>query len=815
MRMFSAGIIICFAATSLSCGDSAISPVLVDINQTVPDNSELLENPGDSSNDLVDAANTAVEWPECDDKGAAGCPCNENSECAKGYCVATGDGKVCTDTCVEECPIGWECAPVTNAGSDVTFICVPKYTNLCRPCESGEECAQLGGNGSFCVEEQGGDGSYCSPNCSDDKPCPADYECSALETKDGNPISRCRPTGGKCSCNLKAQKEEASTTCWVSNSWGTCTGTRVCSADGLSDCGAQTPAEEICDGMDNNCNGAVDEDFPDFDNDGTLDCLDSDDDGDNDPDDLDCEPLNPNIHHAATEICDGLDNNCSDSVDEDLGETSCGEGVCATTVPSCIFGKINECKPLIQPGELVEVCDGLDNNCDGNVDEAMGESSCGQGECVHSISNCLEGIPQFCDPFEGLALAEICDGKDNNCNGESDEGLGESTCGKGQCAHTVQNCVDGAPQFCDPFEGASPEVCDGKDNNCNGESDEALGESTCGKGECTNSVQNCVDGKSVVCDPLLGSKSETCDGKDNNCNGESDENLGSTTCGKGECINTVQNCVDGKSVSCDPFLSSKDEICDGKDNNCNGVPDEDLGSTTCGKGECINTVQNCVDGKSVSCDPFLGAKQEICDGTDNNCDGKIDEGCPPLGEQVIDPTFSNVSGQICGSGIINGPKSIGGKWRAFVRDTNPSNGYGCGNMCAGASGKTGYAGGSNGAGCNAIVYQCVPVPYYNKITLSYRYKATSSYSGSVHRVLVYGTCSNGPASGNSWLPYSGKALYENTAKPGNWKQYTHNLTDELTKYKGKTIFIGLITNNSWAASYNPQSWIDDVHLIAE
>jgi hypothetical protein len=462
-------------------------------------------------------------------------------------------------------------------------------------------------------------------------------------------------------------------------------------------------AVEVCNGQDDDCDFVADDGFPDFDKDGAKDCLDDDDDDDQDPDLTDCQPLNPTAGHGLAEACDGLDNNCDGEVDEGFGTTTCGLGKCKHTIKNCFGGVLVMCNPF--DGAAAETCDGLDNDCDGIADEDLGTLQCGVGQCLHTVPACQQGKPGACDPMQG-ASEELCDAKDNDCNGQTDEGLGKTTCGLGQCEHAVDNCIKGIPQMCNPFVGGGKEACDLVDNDCDGMVDEDLGAMPCGIGTCYHLVPHCIDGVPGECDPKEGAKPEACDGLDNDCDGAVDEDLGTTSCGKGICAHPEDNCVGGKPVLCNPFEGAQAEVCDGLDNDCDGLTDEDMGSVTCGQGVCQHSVLLCENGVPKQCDPFLGKTDETCDGKDNDCDGAVDEdlGMTTCGLGSCLHTVDNCSnGQPKQCDPLEGasPEICDGKDNDCDGKTDPVDAAGCKTFYADADNDK-YGAGAGSCLCNAV-----------------------------------------------------------------------------------------------------------------
>ncbi len=251
---------------------------------------------------------------------------------------------------------------------------------------------------------------------------------------------------------------------------------------------------ERCNLRDDDCDGAVDEAFPQLgarcsagvglcNEAGLFACG---------PDGVVC---NAAPHPPRDEVCNGLDDDCDGETDEGSADCcvpgearACGveTGACAAGTQLCGAARSwGGCEGAVGPG--VEACNGVDDDCDGLTDEDQGTVSCGVGACAHEAAACVGGQVVACDPFVG-ALAEACNGLDDDCDGVVDDeaaGTGVAcTAGIGACARAGTTvCSDGGV-LCDAVAGAPvAESCNGLDDDCDG----VVDDDTCGgNGSCAD-----------------------------------------------------------------------------------------------------------------------------------------------------------------------------------------------------------------------------------------------------------------------------------------------------------------------------------------
>ena len=484
----------------------------------------------------------------------------------------------------------------------------------------------------------------CTDNDGDGFGSPGNASCPNGAAEDCNDsVSTIFPGGSEicdgfdndCSGVIDDNIAPVLTTCGV----GVCTGNAgllSCLAGSLVDsCDPSAGATaEVCDALDNDCNAVVDDGIAAVattcgvgvctGNAGLLSCLagslvDS------------CDPLGG----ASAEVCDALDNDCNDVVDDGIADIATGSGVgeCQSQIQSCSGGAFTIVQTAIVPA--TELCDGLDNDCNDVVDDGIADIATGSdvGECQSQIQSCSGGAFAIIQTAIGPAT-ELCDGLDNDCNDVVDNGIADILSGSdvGECQSQIQSCSGGAFTIVQTAIGPATELCDGLDNDCNDVVDNGIADILSGSdvGECQSQIQSCSGGAFTIVQTAIGPATELCDGLDNDCNDVVDNGIADILSGSdvGECQSQIQSCSGGAFTIVQTAIGPATELCDGLDNDCNDVVDNGIADILSGSdvGECQSQIQSCSDGAFAIIQTAIGPATELCDGLDNDCNDVVDNG---------------------------------------------------------------------------------------------------------------------------------------------------------------------------------------------
>ncbi len=707
--------------------------------------------------------------PDVLEPGEIGAPCDSNSDCFSGFCVPSNEGHVCSKLCVDDCPVGWSCKGVSN-GIDVTFICLPPSDRLCEPCTVDYQCG-----GGLCLTFP--DGPACTSPCETGDDCPAGWLCEERASEDdlgGATSGQCVPVTGTCGCTPWVDGLQRS--CSRANDFGTCWGAQTC--DGLTgwgECSGGDPEAEVCDGQDNDCDGLADEDLT--------------------PPEPQCAVTNEHgacqgtpvcqgaagwvcaAKTPAAEVCNYLDDDCDGVVDQpfrgDDGQysldahcgacnvactdmfpnatgtcdassgspvcvvASCAPGYYAVNATTCLPLQSSECLPCktdahcATPGDRCLSFDGgqfCGRDCsDGNAYGTPAgtcptgyvcAAQAGGGEqCVPETGSCACKDPEdhgvaraciqdnahgqcagleVCDAATGWSACsaavpgpEVCNGVDDDCDGQTDEGVAPPSDGcvvesdYGACGGDWK-CGGGAGWVCDAPVPAA-ESCNYLDDDCDGQTDEGFRDPAsdlydsyehCGQcgASCEGAILFAVDtqcvqdaaageaycvavscepgyfsppGNERLCIPAAGGGDCSPCSEDSHCAG-----LPGGTC---ESLDGGNFCVRGCSPAegCpDGFACGDDWLCRPVSLSCSCLPGLEGAMRPCMKGNsygaCSGT-QMCDPGATPGWSACTAKtpEAEVCNGLDDDCNGLVDDG-------VLAPT------EPCAKSNEHG--SCGGAW---------------------------------------------------------------------------------------------------------------------------------------------------------
>ncbi len=520
-------------------------------------------------------------------------------------------------------------------------------------------------------------------------------------------------------------------------------------------------AQEICNGIDDDCDGLIDTNDPSLTGSGLW-YADTDGDNYGDPnnslfsctsptgyvmDNTDCDDSDSTINPAAAEVCNGVDDDCDgliDGNDPDLIGTAIwypdadGDnfGDSTNSISSCtqpagyiaVGGDCDDSNPLVNP-LAQEICNGIDDDCDGLVDgndpsvvggtlwyadfdgDGYGNNSNSQISCSQPSSYVNNNLDCNDNNINVNPLAtEICNGIDDDCDGLIDINdpslVGTTTWygdfdgdGYGNIQNAVQDCSQPAGYVSNSLDcndnniainPSANEICNGIDDDCDGLVDandpnliganvwylDSDGDSY---GNPTNSQLSCTQPAGYVnnnldcddSDPAINpSGIETCNGIDDDCDGLIDQADPSITGlatwyadldgdGYGTPNNAIQTCAQpsgfvNNNLDCNDgditINPGAAEICNGIDDDCDGLIDSADPSLTGSTiwyldsdgdnfGHPTNSIFSCSQpagyvANNQDCNDTNGQifpnAPELCNGIDDDCDGLVDTDDPDL-----------------------------------------------------------------------------------------------------------------------------------------------------------------------------------------